>query len=340
MSKITYKKYLELARDPETDDDHLLSFSRIERGEGGFDFAIKPDPEKVDLKAEDIEFENAMQIGNGLSRFRRQMRFRRRKLFGSNLPVLVSEGDSWFQFPLLVREIVDQLEDDYLIWSVGAAGDTAQNIVFGRAEYLKALKKQKDDVRGFLFSAAGNDIIGEDPETQKAVLFDLLKDFNGDKNDVEGHIDMDLLERKMNFLEKAYTKVINDIRAKPEFENLPIFIHGYDYAFPYPWGGDDPRHPLHADNNGWLGEPLDQHRIHDPQQRRNIIKFLIDRLYNMLEGVSADSQETGVWLVDCRGAMAEVNDWIDEIHGTSDGFKKIANRFVEVLSFALEGHIP
>ena len=164
----------------------MLSFSRIERGKGGFDFAIKPDPEKVEITAEDEEFENAMQIGNGLSRFRRQMRFRRRKFFGSDLPVLVSEGDSWFQFPLLVREIIDQLEDEYLIWSVGAAGDTAENIVYGRAEYLKALNKQKDDVRGFLFSAAGNDIIGEDPETQSAVLFDLIRDFNGDPTDITG----------------------------------------------------------------------------------------------------------------------------------------------------------
>jgi hypothetical protein len=340
MSKITFIEYLELARNPEIEDDVLLSFSRIERGQGGFDFTIKPDPKKVELTAEDVEFENAMQIGNGLSRFRRQARFRRRKLFGSDLPVLVSEGDSWFQFPLLVREIVDQLEDDYLVWSIGAAGDTAQNIVFGRAEYIKALSKHKDDVRGFLFSAAGNDIIGEDPQTQKAVLLDLLKNFNDDKDDVEGHIDIDLLEKKMSFLKGAYTKVINDIRAKPEFENLPIFIHGYDYPFPFPWGDDDPRTPIHADKNEWLGEPLDQRQIHDPEQRRNIIKFLIDRLYKMLEGISANSQDTGVWLVDCRGAMPEVNDWIDEIHGTSDGFKKIATRFFPVLSQALMSPAP
>ncbi len=85
----------------------------------------------------------------------------------------------------------------------------------------------------------------------------------------------------------------------------------------------------------WLGEPLDQRKIHDPELRRNIIKFLIDRLYQMLAEVSGDPQNTGVWLVDCRGAMPEVTDWIDEIHGTSDGFKKIATRFASVLSLAL-----
>lgn len=336
MSKITYSHYLELARNPETEEDVLLSFSRIERGQGGFDFTIRPDPEKVELTAEDFEFENALKIGSGLVRFRRQARFRRRKLFGSDLPVLVSEGDSWFQFPLLVREIVDQLEDDYLVWSVGAAGDTAQNMVFGHSEYLKALIQHKDDVRGFLFSAAGNDVIGEDPQTQRAVLLDLLKDFNGNKDDIEGHINMTLLEQKMDFLEKAYTKVISDIRAQSEFRDLPIFIHGYDYPFPFPWSNNDPRNPIHAEKNQWLGKPLDQRQIFDLEQRRNIIKFLIDRLYKMLKSIAANSKETGVWLVDCRGAMHEVSAWIDEIHGTSDGFTKIAERFLPVLSKAIK----
>jgi N-acetylmuramoyl-L-alanine amidase len=335
MSKITYDEYSQLRRNPDTEEEVLLSYSRIMRGKGGFDYKIVPDPDKVVMGAEDLEFENAMQIGNGLSRFRRQARFRRKKLFGSNLPVLVAEGDSWFEFPLLVREIVDQLEDDYLIWSIGAAGDTAQNMVYDRAEYPQALSKHKDEVRGFLFSAAGNDIIGEDLTTQKPVLFDLLKNFNGNRNDIEGHINLDLLNDKMSFLNRAYSKVIADIRDKLEFKNLPIFIHGYDYAIPYPCDENDPRNPIHAAKNEWLGEPLDQRKIHDPEQRRNIIKFLIDRLYQMLAEVSGDPQNTGVWLVDCRGAMPEVTDWIDEIHGTSDGFKKIATRFASVLSLAL-----
>lgn len=326
---------MKLARNPDTKEEVLLSFSRIKRGEGGFDFKIVPDPEKVELKFEDLEFENAMQIGNGLSRFRRQAKFRRRKLLGSKLPVLVAEGDSWFEFPLLIREIVDQLEDEYLIWSIGAAGDTAQNIVYNRAEYPKALKDRRHDVRGFLFSAAGNDIIGEDTETQMPVLFDLLKDFNGNNSDIEGHINKELLEEKMRFLKDAYTSVVNKVRNELGFEKLPIIIHGYDYAIPYPCAGHDPRDPIHAAKNEWLGEPLDKRNIKDPTLRHNIIKYMIDRLYKMMVEISGDPKQTGVWLVDCRGSMPDVADWIDEIHGTSEGFKKIATRFVSVLKRAL-----
>ena len=335
MPKITYDEYLKLARNPDTSEDELVSYSRIEKGEGGFDFKIVPDPEKVKLELEDLEFENAMQIGNGLSRFRRQAQFRIRKSSGSKLPVLVAEGDSWFEFPLLVREIIDQLENDYLIWSIGAAGDTAQNMVYGRAEYPKALKDLRQDVRGFLFSAAGNDIIGEDSETKKPVLFDLLKDYNGDNSDIEGHINKRLLEEKMSFLKGAYTDVINKIRYDLGFKNLPIFIHGYDYAIPYPCANYDPRNPLHAKKNAWLGESLDERRIMDPTLRHNIIKYMIDRLYKMLNEISGDSTQTGVWLVNCRGSMPDVTDWIDEIHGTSDGFKKVAAQFAKVIKEAL-----
>ena len=335
MPKISYDEYLKIARNPDTNEDELISYSRIERGAGGFDFKIVPDPEKVELKFEDLEFESAMQIGNGLSRFRRQARFRRRKLIGPNLPVLVAEGDSWFEFPLLVREIVDQLEDDYLIWSIGAAGDTAKNMVYGRSEYPKALKDLRHEVRGFLFSAAGNDIIGEDPETQKPVLYDLLKDYNGNNSDITGHINKDLLEDKMAFLKDAYIDVINNIRISLSFENLPIFIHGYDYAIPYPCAGLDPRKPIHAAKNEWLGEPLDKRNIMDPTLRHNIVKYMIDRLYIMMNELAGDSNKTGVWLVDCRGSMPDVTDWIDEIHGTSDGFKKVATRFAGIIKNAI-----
>jgi N-acetylmuramoyl-L-alanine amidase len=335
MPKITYDEYLKLARNPDTSEDELVSYSRIEKGEGGFDFKIVPDPEKVKLELEDLEFENAMQIGNGLSRFRRQAQFRRRKSSGSKLPVLVAEGDSWFEFPLLVREIIDQLENDYLIWSIGAAGDTAQNMVYGRAEYPKALEDLRQDVRGFLFSAAGNDIIGEDPKTQKPVLLELLNDYNGNISDIEGHINKELLEDKMSFLKRAYTDVINKIRHDLGFERLPIFIHGYDYAIPYPCAGNDPRNPIHAKKNQWLGKPLDQRKIMDPTLRHNIIKYMIDRLYKMLNEISGDPTQTGVWLVNCRGSMPDITDWIDEIHGTSDGFKKVAVQFAKVIKEAL-----
>jgi len=62
---------------------------------------------------------------------------------------------------------------------------------------------------------------------------------------------------------------------------------------------------------------------------------MIDRLYEMLIDLAGDSADTGIWVVNCRGALPAVTDWADEIHGTSAGFAKVAARFDEVLQKAL-----
>lgn len=336
MAKITYDEYLKMLRDLDVPEKTIMAYSRPKKGAGGaFDIQIEPDPKKVEMTPADLEAESAMQIGNAFCRWRRQMRFKRRLANGEKLPVLVSEGDSWFQFPLFIDEVVDQLGGKYLIWSVDAAGDTAENMVFGKPEYMKALREQKPRVKAFLFSAAGNDIIGEDPETQVPVLLELLKDFNGNANDVAGHVNMGLFSERLDFLRKAYTKVVTDIRAEPGFGKLPVIIHGYDYAFPYPEGKNDKRDPEWAKKDEWLGIPFRKRKIKNPALRRNIVKFMIDALYDMLGEVAGDSAKTRVWLVNCRGAMPNLTDWADEIHGTSKGFAKVAKEFGKVLTKAL-----
>jgi hypothetical protein len=336
-TKIGYDQYLKMLRDPNTPDEEIVKYSVVTRGAGAFSPELRANPKLVLMAPEDREFESAMQVGNGIARFRRQLSFKRRLASGERLPVLVSEGDSWFQFPLLIDEVIDQLGRDYLIWCVSAAGDTLENMVNsaaarGKTEYLLALQEQKERVRAFLFSAAGNDIIGEDPTTGKPVLLDLLRPFNGNPQDITGHIDLALLDRKIAFLRTGYSKVIAAVRAQSGFAKLPILIHGYDYTFPYPWGAKDPRKPKHAAKNEWLGSPLDERGIKDQDLRRNIVKHMLDALYDMLHGLAGQSAQTHIHVVDCRGAMPDVHDWADEIHGTSAGFAKVAERFRAVLT--------
>lgn len=341
MSKITLEEWTALVTNVDTSDEEIMAISKIVAGEGAFDFRLAPDPKAVDMASREIEAENAMAIANDLSRRRRSAQFRKRQLLGVDKPVLVSEMDSWGQFPIVIREIVDHLNKDFMVWSVGAAGDTAQNMVFGplvprRTEYVRALMKQKKDVKAFVFSAAGNDIIGEDPDTGRPVIRDLIKPFNGNHSDVEGHIDHVLLAKKLNFLRGAYSKVINDIRSVKEFENLPIIIHGYDVPYPYPWGASDKRNPAWAKNDKWLGSAFKAKGIDNKKLGRPILAFLIDSLYDMLGEFSRKPKESGVWLVNCRGALPKVTDWADEIHGTSDGFKKVASRFKTTINKAIK----
>jgi len=344
MQKITFNEYIALS----TDRKHRETFkaySNVERGEGGFDFRIVPNPDLVIMTEEEQRLENAMQIGNGAERAARMLAFQLDRIFRPHKPVLVAEGDSWLQFPILVDEIVDHLAEEFAILSLAAAGDTADNMVHGDlepggSEYLTNLRSQKEHVRAFLFSAAGNDIIGEDRVTKKSALFDIINDFSGDENDVAGHINDQVLTERLGKLRAAYEKVISDIRGEPGLERLPIIIHGYDYAFPFPHVENDPRNPLHAKNNEWLGEPLDRRRfpVATQQQRdlrRAIVALLIDRLYDMLADVAGDPASTRVWVVNCRDAMPDVSDWIDEIHGTTAGFAKVTERVRQLLDGVL-----
>lgn len=328
MEKITYRQYIDLLLDPETTEDQIVAYSVPKKGEGSaFSVELAPNPDVVIMSESDVEAENAMQIGNRAARFFRRNEFNRRKAAGDASPVLVSEGDSWFQFPFFLKETVDQLNKDFMVWSVGAAGDTAENMVHRNPEYMRALKKQRKSVKGFLFSAAGNDIIGEDPATGRPVLTDILKPFNGNTSDITGHINFALLGQKVSFLRNAYGKVIANVRAKPEFAQLPIFIHGYDYVFPFPFGAGDGRDPKWADKDQWLGSAMSTKGINDPDHRRAIIKLLIDTLYDMLDDLAGNSAQSQVWVVDCRGALPNVTDWADEIHATSAGYAKVAARF-------------
>lgn len=333
MSKITFTEWRDLFLDPDVSDDDILKVSKIERGEGGFGFRIVPNPEFVDV--DDAPEGFVIDLGNWLARIRRHAKFKRRRLFGAKGPVLVSEMDSWGQFPLLIDEIVDHLDEmGFLVWSFGAAGDTLDNMVHGsnvpgKTEYMDALRDQKDEVQAFIFSAAGNDVIGEEPDTKVAALENLINEFDPRRpDDVAAHINSEALSEVLEKIKAGYRKMIGDVRA--EFPNLPILVHGYDYCFPYPWEGDN-RNPIYAERDGWLGQPLDKRKIPHGARglRRGIIKHLIDRLYELLEQIAGEAQH--IHVVNCRGSMPDLADWKDEIHGTSEGFKKVAARFADTL---------
>ncbi len=245
------------------------------------------------------------------------------------LPVIVSEGDSWFQFPFIIKDVIDHLHDDYLVWSSGAAGDTADNMIFQNPEYMTALNEQGERVRAFLFSAAGNDVIGAD-ENGIPVLSNLLYKRTTSRRTAHELINKTALGSVIRKLQDAYLTVVANIRSDERFEDLPILIHGYDYALPFPHSKNDPRDPYWAADDEWLGAPMKEKGIVDSAVRAEIIERIIQALYGMLSDVEAT--DPNVHVVDLRGTLTRVRDWADEIHGTSIGFRRIAAKFRKVLN--------
>jgi len=313
--------------DPWTPDEEIAPFlTAVDADSGPFHPRIVPDPARVDMGDAESAFDTgiALEWANGIARWRRQERFKDR-VKGSHLPVVVSEGDSWFQFPLLIRDVVDQLDGDHLIWSLDAAGDTADNMVNRRPEYLTGLREQRaNGVQAFMFSAAGNDVIGQNANGQ-SVLQGLIKPFRPGE-EPSRHIDQANLAKVLTFLETAYRKVVGVIRGDQDFAELPILVHAYDYSLPGGHPGD-PRHPLWAAQDKWLGRVLQAKGMVDEQFQRDVVRILIDATYDMLNAVAGYSAETHIHVVDVRGTLPHVSDWADEIHATDAGFARVADLF-------------
>jgi hypothetical protein len=337
--KITHDQWLAMLADPGVPDSKKRRYCTYGRGPGPMQVVILPDPERVDVPPGLAEEESAIGIGNAAYRLARNTAFNLALLNPfDRRPVLVAEGDSWFQFPLAVDEVIDHLTKHFRIDCGSAAGDTLANMADGPPgeggqEYMILLRRNASRVRAFLFSAAGNDIIGDEPGpggTRVAVLTRILRPTTTPNPTPADVIDAGELQRRLDKLREGYTKVITRIRSDPRFARLPIVLHGYSYVFAFPHGPDDPRNPLWAAKDEWLGSAFAQHGIMDHVLRHEVLKVLLNRLHDMLADLARE-EANQVWLVDCRKALPKVTDWADEIHGTSKGFRKVAAKFRDTL---------
>ena len=324
MSKISYEEFRQKLMDIDVSDAEIRRYLTVDpQHTSAFNPRFVTDPEKVAVSPDELELESAMGMGNTLSRWRRHNRFRHAIDDEDPRTVLVSEGDSWFQFPFLIEDVIDHLGNDYLIWSLGAAGDTAANMTGNNGEYMRGLHRWAGQVKGFLFSAAGNDVIGQDASGQP-VLANLLKGYQAGQS-AAWHIRRAEFDATVELLHIAYSRVITTIRSDQRFATLPIFIHGYDYPFPFPADSHDNRNPTYAASNEWLGAPFAQRGFPEEPFRREVVKVMIDGLYAMMHELAAEIDH--VHVVDVRGSMPTRDLWADEIHGTDVGFAKVAGRF-------------
>ncbi len=85
--------------------------------------------------------------------------FRDYKKYPNNKVVLM-EGDSWFEYPIFLRDITDNLmmHENLAVFSMASAGDWVSNMIANH-QYQFEYQKLKPDV--FIISGGGNDILGD-----------------------------------------------------------------------------------------------------------------------------------------------------------------------------------
>ena len=172
--------------------------------------------------------------------------------------ILVADGDSWFDYPLR-PDIVSALEiENWAVFSAARSGDTLESMMYDNSqlsslyrilaraffldetiEYDEDISSCKYDIvrnaspKAILLSAGGNDILGD----ELAFLLEHADSSAVDDDRVNQRLKGGLfyrLERILIEYVSAIRFACRDVSEKynsdSKCQNIPIIIHGYDYA--------------------------------------------------------------------------------------------------------------
>jgi len=263
--------------------------------------------------------------------FLRHYRALRRAGLLNRVPVLLSEGDSWFSTQLYYN-LVDWLE----IEAPGAAfmrlessGDLATDIFQGKQ--LRKLRSRLEDLDFdvLMISAGGNDFVDD-------FLAGLFRDQPA--MSVDAAFQRVLDSGRFNDVKQAYERMISSaVAARP---SIKILAHSYDYPRLM---GKPAR--LTIENIGliaffkrevgdWIHTPM-KTALDDADDQRDFAKRLMDHFHDDVLLKLTDHPSRAFHVSDFRGQLTSDEDWNDEMHPTGQGFKKLAKIYREDLKALL-----
>ncbi len=264
--------------------------------------------------------------------------------------VIVAEGDSWFQFPVFVDDIIDWLNknEKYAILSLAYGGDWLSNIIY-EGKYIEELSIHRPDF--FLISGSGNDLVGgnriaimvnknpqmakyEDEESLVANHSDYQFYQQNDFNEKESILlAQPFLTREfyafLGIIKLQYWLIFESISRASNLKGMKIITQGYDYVIPSEKTHfSDFTNPLINSFMGtgkWLRQPMMIQGITDSKIQKAIMVAMIFEINQIFMELARKFDN--VYHVDCRGVAKNKNDWYDEIHLTSKSFKKVAQAY-------------
>ncbi len=307
---ITKAQLIEKIEDFELDDSELANYLQIdtERSDA-FEVSYKIKPNTVlNLSEADKGILGSL---NKRTRRKRQHKYERKIKNGFKGIRIVSEGDSWFQYPIFLNDVIDNLDKNnaFAIYCLSYGGDWLSNI-YREQEYLKAIREKQPKV--FLISAGGNDLAGQN---RFGTLVHSYKHHLEPKDYIN--------EEGERFFEDMYTLYNHLFRnITKEDSALKVICHGYDYPIP--------------NNQKWLGIPLSNRGITDVHLQSEIMKVFMDRFNDIL--ISLSQLYPNVHYVDLRSTIDVSTGWFDELHPNNHYFavisKKIEDKILEVLDLS------
>ncbi len=308
--RISQQELMEKLRDIEISDEELAKYFIEDKATSD---AFKPTLIINSKLVEEDGFEGAFVLNsfNSICRWRRNRKYKKR-IKNWNGVRIVSEGDSWFQYPFILKDTIDQLIDldnfQYAIYGLSGAGDLLSDII-SEDEITQAIEDNDPDV--FLISAGGNDMVGDDRIATMVHAYD--------KNRKAEDYPNEKFPEFLSELERLYRKLFDRVLSnKP---HIKIIFHGYDNVIP---------------NNGpWLGKPLAKQKIVNKTLQHKILIEIIDRINKRLKNISKDYAGS-VYHVDCRDLIGAKSKWHDELHPKNEGYFSVAKLFDETIKMVLK----
>ncbi len=242
---------------------------------------------------------------------------------------IVSEGDSWFAYPPkwifagkpsnLISHISGMTRRKANFLSMASNGDEAVDMVSGKQKHQlvdiirwHTKGKNRKPVDLILFSGGGNDVVGENDFER------FLRSYKNSYTSAKQCVNMPRLNRKVKQICLAYQELI-DIRDHYSPETI-IMTHTYDYPFPSLEGAEFLGGLIGT--KAWMKRFMDENGIKEELQA-SVIQVFMDAMAEETLKIAAKRQ--GFIVVDTRKTLAGKKEWLNEIHPTSVGFKKISD---------------
>lgn len=252
-------------------------------------------------------------------------------------PKILAEGDSWFAYPReyiffgAPANIIHHLRarDEFVIENTSSNGDEAVAMLTGDAklDLLKKLNKKHYDL--LLFSGGGNDIVGA-----YDIDFFLRQKMPG--MTALDCIDGERLSRRLRQVEDAYQDLLDYVSVYSKNSNIKVVTHTYDYVVPNAQGASFFRGIWDYDKGrSWMYPFMINKGITETKDQREIARRMLERFQQMMSNLATQEKYKNKFIVvTTQGTLSE-NDWLNEIHPNTRGFKLIEEKIYGAIKAAM-----
>lgn len=244
-----------------------------------------------------------------------------------NSPTILAIGDSWFWYPLNnlanpLHRILNRSRE-HIILVRGRNGAETKEYVSGHIR--EQIEWDLDKTRGYgrtiqavFVSGGGNDFAG--PE-------DMLSILQSDCSAYTSPEDCYRRGQPARLMGNAARNILAVAQlVAQKLPDVPVLIHGYDYANPNGKG--------FLGLGQWLQYPMYKAKI-NRELHQVVVANLLDTYARRLDGVAKECHN--ILPVNCLGTL-KPDEWANELHPAPSGFNKLAKKWEPALRQA--GLVP